>query len=458
MEGAALRTTEPHHGEARPRLLAGQRPRESAVARLWREEGARLPPLDCDDGHRLRVLYPGRPSADAGPDFRDAMLVTESGDLLRGDVEIHLRPGGWRAHGHHRDRRYNGVVLHVVMWPSSGGGETTLAMGTRVPTVALYPALQETVGRRRGRRWAAPGLEQAALWARAVPPGEQRVGAALERAGDARFNAKSASFRARLRQGGGGAGWAGQLLYQGIMEALGYSRNREPFLALAEGLPLARLERLAAGTEDRRETLIAVLLGGGGLLAGRLPRATGLTEEELRSALRAWGSMGLRPVVDAGAWRRFRVRPANRPERRLVGMAHLLHRLWHEGLLHGLAGRALTRKVAALLDALVVVEGGRTYIGRGRAGEAAVNAVLPLLVAWSGVQGEPGLGRACRALYRAWPPLPGNEVAAEAADPLTSAALQLPLIGAEDLRGARRQQGLHHLYRAAVEGPPDRRR
>ena len=436
----------------------GPRPRESAVARMWREEGPRLPPLDCDDGRRLRVLYPGRPSADAGPDFRDAILLTETGELLRGDVEVHLRPGGWRAHGHHRDRRYNGVVLHVVLWPSSGGGETTLAMGARVPTVALYPALQQTVGRRRGRRSAAPDLAPSAFLAAAAPSNEQDVGATLERAGDARFNAKAASLRARLRQGGGESGWAGQLLYQAVMEALGYSRNREPFLALAEGLPLARLERLATGPDDRLETLTAALLGAGGLLAGELPRGAGLTEEELRAAQRAWDSMGLRPVVDAGAWRRFRVRPANRPERRLVGMAHLLHRLWDEGLLHGLARRALTGKVAALLEALVVVEGGRTYVGRGRAGEAAVNVVLPLLVAWSGVQGDRELGRACRDLYRAWPPLPGNEIAAEAASRLVPAVLQLPLVGAEELRGARRQQGLHHLYRAAVEGPPRRRR
>ena len=198
---------DPQRRDARTGMPAGLRPRESAVARLWREEGARLPPLDCDDGRRLRVLYPGRPSADAGPDFRDALLLTETGELLRGDVEVHLRPGGWRAHGHHRDRRYNGVVLHVVLWPSSGGGETTLAMGARVPTVALYPVLQQTVGRRRGRRPTAPSLAPAAFWAAAVPPGEQRVGATLERAGDARFNAKAASFRARLRQGAATPAW-----------------------------------------------------------------------------------------------------------------------------------------------------------------------------------------------------------------------------------------------------------
>ena len=449
---------ESHRGGGRAQMQLGRRPRESAVARLWREEGPQLPPLDCDDGRRLRVLYPGRPSADAGPDFRDALLLTETGEILRGDVEVHLRPGGWRAHGHHRDQRYNGVVLHVVLWPSAGGGETTLAMGARVPTAALHPVLQQTVGRRKKQRPAAPGLTPTAFWAKAVPPSEQRMGPALERAGNARFNAKAASFRARLRQGGGGSRWGGQLLYQGIMEALGYSRNREPFLALAEGLPLARLERLAASVDLRRETLIAALLGAGGFLAGELPRSAGLPEEELRLVLRIRDSMGLRPVVGSEAWRRFRVRPANRPERRLVGMAHLLHRLWDEGLLRGLASRALTGKVSALLDGLVVVEGKQTYIGRGRAGEAAVNAVLPFLVAWSGLRGERDLGRACRALYRAWPPLPGNEVAAEAAERLAP-AVQLSLEeGAADMRGARRQQGLHHLYRAAVQGPSGRRR
>src|SRR5215211_6634175 len=46
-----------------------------------------------------------------GPDFRDAMIVIDGRDLVAGSIELHLRSGGWRAHGHHLDPRYNEVVL-----------------------------------------------------------------------------------------------------------------------------------------------------------------------------------------------------------------------------------------------------------------------------------------------------------------------------------------------------------
>ena len=69
-------------------LLVRDRPQqqpvlERALASYWRDHAASLPPLLCDDGSRLRVLYPGRASAAAGPDFRDAVL---HGELEVGDI------------------------------------------------------------------------------------------------------------------------------------------------------------------------------------------------------------------------------------------------------------------------------------------------------------------------------------------------------------------------------------
>ena len=129
------------------------------------------------------------------------------------------------------------------------------------------------------RPWAAAGVgvppSRASLRRPSGPRRRRRatkdVGAALDRAGDARFNAKAASFRARLRQGGGESGWAAQLLYQAVMEALGYSRNREPFLALAEGLPLARLERLGRGAGGPPRDADRGAAGGGRPAVGGAP-------------------------------------------------------------------------------------------------------------------------------------------------------------------------------------------
>ena len=46
----------------------------------------------------------------AGPDFRDCILIDDSGDVIVGDVEVHVIAAGWSAHRHHVDPNYNGVV------------------------------------------------------------------------------------------------------------------------------------------------------------------------------------------------------------------------------------------------------------------------------------------------------------------------------------------------------------
>ena len=447
---------------AKDRALLGARATERRMHRLWREEGPRLPPLTCDDGTLLRVVYAGRPSAAAGPDFRDAILSTQDGRLLRGDVELHLTPGGWRAHGHHRDRLYNGVVLNVVLWPASmGRGQTRLEMGARVPTVALFPVLEQRQ-LEQGSRGLAPALPL-------LPGAPDRVAVLLDRAGDARFRKKVCLFAGLLsahRPSGprspGQARTAGaeELLYQRLMEALGYTRNREPFLALAQGVPLALLARAAMGAsgEERARTLLALLLGGGGFLADAPADAGGA------SLRHSWRATGLAPVVSRGGWHLFRVRPDNHPRRRLEGMALLLARNWDPGLLPALALRVREGTVDQVRDALTVGGAGppgqpgaapprRTaYIGHGRAGEMAVNVLLPLCAAWAAVTGDTPLRRAALALYRAWPALPHNEITREMTDRLLGQEDPQPLRSVT----ARRQQGMIHLYRRRVshEGPP----
>ena len=457
---------------------------EGLVTKLWREGGAHLPALECDDGTRLRVLYPGRPSADAGPDFRDAMLVTAEGRLLFGDVEVHLRPEGWRAHGHHRDRRYNGVVLHVVLWPStgaSGGSPSALEMGTQIPTATLSPVLSRHIGPTAHRPISRRRAQELALrppLPPLVPRG--RPGQALDRAGDARFTEKSRAFLQLLspRDGRGpasGAAQAGEVLYLGVMDALGYSRNREPFRKLARGMPLARLDRMVRdlNPEERKTALQALLLGAAGLLASpgggdekRRHVAGSTLTASLLPLQGRWRNTGLAPVVEAEEWRLFRIRPSNHPARRLIGMARLLDCLWDEGLVEGLARNVKSGTVEGLRAALIqpspdvqADQGaglmGTALIGGDRAGEIAVNMALPFFFAWGSLVRDGHLRRTALALYRAWPTLPSNEISREMAALLTSqmgaqAATRGNDVLRREITGARRQQGLIHLYRRWV--------
>ena len=86
----------------------GERIPERLLAKLWKERAARLTGLRTEAGKRVRVVYPGRSGASAGPDFRDALLEVEGLGLVTGDVELHIRQADWKSHGHGGDPNYNG--------------------------------------------------------------------------------------------------------------------------------------------------------------------------------------------------------------------------------------------------------------------------------------------------------------------------------------------------------------
>lgn len=70
--------------------------------------------LTTEEGKHLRVIYLGRLNGDNGPDFRDAVIAMNEPNLIKGDIEIHVKSSDWYGHGHHSDPEYNNVILHVV--------------------------------------------------------------------------------------------------------------------------------------------------------------------------------------------------------------------------------------------------------------------------------------------------------------------------------------------------------
>ncbi len=447
-----------------PKMLhRRERPRqppvlERAVAQYWRDHGASLPALECDDGTKLRVLYPGRSSASAGPDFRDAVLQRPNGEVIRGDVEIHVRKGGWEAHGHGSDRHYNGVILHVVLHPDSGGNASiTLASGIRVPTAALFP---RTLSRDSAVAWLKddtginstnPDNRRSSTVTRplllaALP--NIRIERLLDRAGDARFLRKSRQFRHSLSPAipkSHTSSDPAEILYQGLMVGLGYGGNGEAFLQLAQGLPLTAIGRSVTGVpnEERRSAIATTLLQASGLFN---PEAgMGETYPTL-------------PVVDPSAWHLFRVRPNNHPSRRIMGMAELLHRAWDTGLVGWASALVSTHEVASVKSALTVAEPkveAEKLIGSSRAADLAVNVVLPFVHAWGIITKMTALPDSALSLYRTWPPLQENAITRETlrvisslprAQPWTRNSLTEEDVGEtnepKSKKTARRQQGL----------------
>jgi hypothetical protein len=239
------------------------------------------------------VLHPGRANGGGGPDFIGACLLDEKG-LVRGDVELHRSSRDWRAHGHHLDPHYDNVVLHVVMVDNAPSNIPSLVMG---PSDGEDP----------------------------LPCPRNAPIPVLMRLGEERFRAKGQRLLGMAADRG-----PAQALYEGVMEALGYSRNQVPMAELARLLPLAILE-------------------GKGL--------SGL-EERLREGTRA-----------IPGWEPSGGRPTNHPFIRLRAMAGLLRRYREGGLFEGLKRAVALARSASEVEAGLMVPG----LGRARAAAIAMN-------------------------------------------------------------------------------------
>lgn len=468
---------------------------EKLVARLWDRQQPFDLPLATPDGMEIQVVYRGRRRWDRGPDFVAALIAWPGSSLQHGDVEIHVRSTDWRAHGHHRDPHYNGVILQVVMWDDAV--EPCLRQdGSRVPVVALAPHLSvplETLMLAQERDVPPP---PSSCW-RGNVNHRGPLGEILDRCGMERFEARVARFESDLT-----CRPLEQLLYEGIADALGYSRNREPFRRLAELLPLETVRALSrrgdTGTGGRgdaatgrrgdgegpqypvlspqspalitRHSAPAPSLGLESLLlgaAGLLPSQRGLLLDEddgyVRLLEEGWAADGLAWFGDgmrAEEWQFFRVRPANFPTRRVAALADLVERWPGEGLGEVLAGilRSLKpRLFPRVVEGWLLGGGAVGYwahrcdfgqrlrrlgspIGRQRAAEVAVNVLLPLLAAEAGHLRDGELGQRAVEAYRLYPKRGDNEITRYMATRIVGH----PRPGVA--RSACRQQGLLHLY------------
>jgi hypothetical protein len=467
---------------------------ERLVAWIW-ERQALVGPLPGDDGADYQVVFRGRSWGERGPDFQGAIVARGDGTLLRGDVEVHVRTSDWRRHGHGRDPAYNRTVCHVVLWHDSER-PTCRQDGVAVPTVELVTRLAAPLAELERRRQAEEGARppepacfappvgvatDRRLPAESAPtrPGARAPGAAhasapslaassgqelqalqglLERAGLERFQAKAAHFEGELA-----CLPPAEVLYRGALRAMGYTANTAGFERLAEALPFDALRTLA-GTDGAGRPLRvqAALLGAAGLLPGQ--RGIVADDGWPRALERAWdGFDGVRAEpLPASAWRWWRVRPENLPPRRAAGLGQVLV-AWLERdpigvLLDDLAEAERREKPARLAgrwrtrasdpfwpthyDFGRASPGARPWlIGGGRAGEVAVNVLLPFLHALGQAADDPALSERALALYRRYPATAPNRVTVEMARQLGGPD------GAKAARTACRQQGLIHLYR-----------
>ena len=396
--------------------------------------------LRTEGGERVCVVYPGRVGNVSGPDFRDATILVNGNKLVKGDVEIHVSSSSWYRHGHHCDPEYNGVILHVVLW-NDGSCYTFTENGKFVPLVCLSKSL----------RCQAQLMPYRQLPCSRMKINEQVLRERLRSAGEERFRQKAGLFRSRLLRED-----ARQVLFRGIMRALGYAKNKRPFEELARRSPLELLEGELRGSLLLKE---AWLLGMAGLLPSQRAHRQFLSEEWVRELEHAWHSFSEDETMDESDWCLTQIYPNNSPVRRIVALSHLLQRYRGKGLLPSVlemvAEAPLAREAHWLEDGLMVVGDGywldrfdfalsarhkkSALLGRSKAGEVVVNVILPFAFSWGRANEEKELSRKAVQVYGDYPRLAENEITYHM-------ARQLSIEDTSNFTACH-QQGLIHLFK-----------
>ena len=176
-------------------------PSEQLLQAVWQQQRLLRDQLKTLDGRAVRILHPGFKNHEAGPDFHGAVVQVAGEPPQTGDVEVDLRPAGWRAHGHDRNPAFKNVILHVI-WD----GERAAADG--VPTLRLrgmpdapLAELESSLGQDSLKSLPEDLRGKCCGPLRDLPP--ESLAKLLHEAAEVRLRARRASFRpARGRRAG----------------------------------------------------------------------------------------------------------------------------------------------------------------------------------------------------------------------------------------------------------------
>ncbi len=462
------------------------RPDERLAQCIWFDSLFVHDTLRTDSGKPIEIVQPGRWNLEEGPDFRDAK-VRIGGELLQGDVEVHLAADGWRQHRHHLNPQYNAVVLHAYLWRSPTPVRTETAQGKQIEGFCMEPVLfPDLEAIRQTVRVEDYPYQTPSAHGRCQPLlcslDAGYVGGLLDAAGRERMETKVRRFNDQAQ----GAS-LDQVFYQALMTAMGHKTSKSLFFLLSKRAPLDELtdylgDILPGGAEDPSDRQAkacrffqAVLFH----VAQLIPPEPATFDAETRAYVEGlrgvWGGFlryfSDRLIPPTHRWT-LGARPVNFAHRRLGGVAHLLAR-WFQG--QGAVERfaetvrrydpdASRREKlrwirAELIEAFVVEDESDFWtwrfnfqakrssralklIGEDRAASIAFNALLPLLVAHARYLGDAALERRVWDVFLHFPALESNAIVRHMQSRLFGPSKR----GKELLNSETRQQGLFQIF------------
>jgi hypothetical protein len=276
---------------------------------IWKFQHFRTPSLATDDGQEVTIFHPGLRNSDAGPDFLNARI--KIGDITwNGHVEIHVMAADWSRHGHHQDKAYDNVILHVV-WENDA--PASRSDGNSIPTLVLKDILLPHLYLNY-KRLLAPGDEiLCGKLIRQVKP--LTVINMADRAVAGRLQERAEAILRELFLADGD--WE-EVAWRFLCRSFGFRTNADTFFDLGKSLPFKILKKEC----QNPMTIEALIFGQAGFLD---------TEpvDEYQAGLKAEYDFkakkyNLEKRLHRFRWKFLRLRPANFPTVRMSQLASII--------------------------------------------------------------------------------------------------------------------------------------
>jgi len=260
--------------------------------------------------HRLRIMTKGENNRQRGPDIQFAKFDLD-GIVYQGDVEFHISVGDWYRHGHHLDRGYTNVLLHLV----AGGNEGFVLHelnGCRIPTFILPKPTDTFFSRHPAQSCHTPSLNS-------IDEKDVLIHLALER-----LEFKVSSCRSSLEYQQPEA-----VFYQLFFSAMGFPNNKFPFQMLSEKIKISFIQQLYSYNGYEPAILLALYFGLSGFLPVKNPD---VASTQFEKAFKKYHFLINGAPLASTNWNLHLVRAHNHPHFRLAAWVYTLSHYYPKSL------------------------------------------------------------------------------------------------------------------------------
>ena len=366
--------------------------------------------LKTVSGKKFEIIFQGRWNTAAGPDFKNATLKLDN-KIIKGDIEIHQHTYDWKAHKHSEDSNFNRVILHAVYQHNSNIDYTIAEDGKKIEIFTIEKYLNKDIEKLLAKFDAkfTPKDKDCVFFAGMNTKSLHKT---LTHFGEMRMKKKVKRFGAELFFND-----FDNVLYQGLLEAFGYSKNKFQMLQLAQEINYNNLSKFKTQKMTQHE-LYAILLCSSGLV-NHLPKT--FPGELIKKWKELYAKQDFCHKEIALNWNLFRIRPANNPAIRLLQFANIVYHyldlsLFHQMLkIFSFQSKKITKKqlyknIESFFNIRIDFLPDYYRIGKTRMNVIFINILLPLAILYAQKKDYKDLENICFSIYQSFKKLPENYI------------------------------------------------